>query len=209
MMMTVHEMSSDRSGIFAGDDPFALARDWYGQAKASEPNDPDAVALATVDASGMPNVRMVLLRDIEAGAFTFYTNYQSQKAVEIEGAGKAALVFHWKSLRRQIRVRGTVVREDGVQADAYYASRGLKSRLGAWASAQSQPIADRGVLMARLDAATAQYGDAPPRPAHWGGFRITPIEIEFWADGDARLHDRFRWTRATGADAWKIARLSP
>lgn len=207
--MTVHEMSSDRSGIFAGDDPFVLARAWYAEAKVNEPNDPDAVALATVDASGMPNVRMVLLREIEAGAFTFYTNYESQKAREIEGAGKAALVFHWKSLRRQIRVRGTVVREDGPQADAYYASRGLKSRLGAWASAQSQPIADRGVLMQRLDQAVAKYGDAPPRPAHWGGFRITPLEIEFWADGDARLHDRFRWMRAQVEQPWQIARLSP
>jgi pyridoxamine 5'-phosphate oxidase len=207
--MTVHDVSSDRSGIFAGDDPFALARDWFAQAKVSEPNDPDAVALATVDASGMPNVRMVLLRDIEAGAFTFYTNYQSQKAVEIEGAGKAALLFHWKSLRRQIRVRGTVAREDGPQADAYYAGRGVKSRLGAWASAQSQPIADRGVLMARMDQAVAQYGDAPPRPPHWGGFRITPLEIEFWADGEARLHDRFRWIRAQVAEGWEITRLSP
>jgi pyridoxamine 5'-phosphate oxidase len=207
--MTVHDVSNDRAGIFAGNDPFALARDWYGQAKVSEPNDPDAVALATVDAQGMPNVRVVLLREIEAGAFTFYTNYTSQKAVELEGAGKAALVFHWKSLRRQIRVRGTVAREDGVQADAYFASRGLKSRLGAWASAQSQPIADRSVLMTRLDAAVALYGDAPPRPPHWGGFRITPLEIEFWADGDARLHDRFRWRRATPADVWEINRLSP
>jgi pyridoxamine 5'-phosphate oxidase len=208
-MMTVHDRSTDRIGIFAGDDHFALARAWFAEAKVSEPNDPDAVALATVDGQGMPNVRMVLLRDIEPAAFTFYTNYTSAKAQEIEGAGKAALVFHWKSLRRQIRVRGTVAREDGAQADAYYASRGLKSRLGAWASAQSQPIADRGVLMARLDAATVQYGDAPPRPAHWGGFRITPLEIEFWADGDARLHDRFRWTRPTAAAAWEIERLSP
>jgi pyridoxamine 5'-phosphate oxidase len=207
--MTIHDVSTDRSGIFAGSDPFTLARDWFALAKASEPNDPDAVALATVDAQGMPNVRIVLLREIEAAAFTFYTNYTSQKAVEIEGAGKAALVFHWKSLRRQIRVRGTVAREDGVQADDYFASRGLKSRLGAWASAQSQPIADRGVLMARLDQATAQYGEAPPRPAHWGGFRITPVEIEFWSDGEARLHDRFRWTRASADMAWEINRLSP
>lgn len=207
--MTAYDRSTDRSGIFAGEDPFALARAWHAEATVTEPNDPDAVALATVDAQGMPNVRIVLLRDIEAAAFTFYTNYTSQKAQEIEGAGKAAIVFHWKSLRRQIRVRGIVAREDGAQADAYFASRGLKSRLGTWASAQSQPIADRGVLMGRLDQATAQFGGAPPRPPHWGGFRITPVEIEFWADGDARLHDRFRWTRATVADAWKIERLSP
>jgi pyridoxamine 5'-phosphate oxidase len=207
--MTVHDRSTDRTGIFAGDDPFALARAWFAEAKASEPNDPDAVALATVDAEGMPNVRMVLLRDIEPAAFTFYTNYTSTKANEIEGAGKAALAFHWKSLRRQIRVRGMVAREDGAQADAYFASRGLKSRLGAWASDQSKPLENRSVLMTRLDQAAAQFGDAPPRPPHWGGFRITPLEIEFWADGEARLHDRFRWTRVTAVDVWEIERVSP
>lgn len=204
-----HDLSHDRSGIFAGDDPFALARDWFAQAKETEPNDPDAVALATVDASGMPNVRIVLLRNIEAGAFTFYTNYTSQKAQEIESAGKAALVFHWKSLRRQIRVRGAVTREDGAQADAYFASRGLKSRLGAWASDQSAPLTDLSVLMTRLEQATEKYGTTPPRPPHWGGFRITPVEVEFWADGEARLHDRFRWTRSKPGAAWEVTRLSP
>jgi pyridoxamine 5'-phosphate oxidase len=200
---------SDRTGIFAGDDPFAIARDWLAQAEASEPNDPNAIALATVDADGLPNARMVLLKEIEAGAFVFYTNYGSAKAREIEATGKAAFVCHWKSLRRQLRVRGTVTREDGPQADAYYQSRSLKSRLGAWASDQSQPLSSRAALMAEVAKVTAQKGTHPERPPYWGGFRLTPVEIEFWADGAFRLHDRFRWTRADASDPWAISRLNP
>jgi pyridoxamine 5'-phosphate oxidase len=141
----------DRTGIFAGDDPFAIARTWLAEAEPTEPNDPNAIALATVDAAGLPNVRMVLLKDIEADAFVFYTNYTSRKGQEIEGSGKAAFVLHWKSLRRQIRVRGVTEREEGPKADEYYASRSLKSRLGAWASAQSQPLSSRAALMADVD----------------------------------------------------------
>ncbi|MGR3638634.1 pyridoxamine 5'-phosphate oxidase [Alterinioella nitratireducens] len=200
---------SDRTGIFAGDDPFAIARDWLAQAEASEPNDPNAIALATVDADGLPNARMVLLKEIEAGAFVFYTNYGSAKAREIEATGKAAFVCHWKSLRRQLRVRGTVTREDGPQADAYYQSRSLKSRLGAWASDQSQPLSSRAALMAEVAKVTAQKGTHPERPPYWGGFRLSPVEIEFWADGAFRLHDRFRWTRADASDPWAISRLNP
>jgi len=200
---------SDRTGIFAGDDPFAIARDWLAQAEASEPNDPNAIALATVDADGLPNARMVLLKEIEAGAFVFYTNYGSAKAREIEATGKAAFVCHWKSLRRQLRVRGTVTREDGPQADAYYQSRSLKSRLGAWASDQSRPLSSRAALMAEVAKVTAQKGTHPERPPYWGGFRLTPVEIEFWADGAFRLHDRFRWTRADASDPWAISRLNP
>ncbi len=200
---------SDRTGIFAGDDPFAIARDWLAQAEASEPNDPNAIALATVDADGLPNARMVLLKEIEAGAFVFYTNYGSAKAREVEANGKAAFVCHWKSLRRQLRVRGTVTREDGPQADAYYQSRSLKSRLGAWASDQSQPLSSRAALMAEVAKVTAQKGTHPERPPYWGGFRLTPVEIEFWADGAFRLHDRFRWTRADASDPWAISRLNP
>lgn len=200
---------SDRSGIFAGDDPFAIARGWLTEAAVSEPNDPDAMALATVDASGLPNVRMVLLKEIEPAAFVFYTNYGSAKAVEIDGAGKAALVLHWKSLRRQIRVRGLVSREEGQKADAYFASRSLKSRLGAWASHQSQPLSSRGALVAEVARVTAEHGMAPKRPPFWGGYRITPLEIEFWADGAFRLHDRFRWSRGSVAEAWTIQRLNP
>ena len=200
---------SDRTGIFAGDDPFEIARRWLSEAEASEINDPNAIALSTVDADGMPNVRMVLLKEIEADAFVFYTNYDSRKGQEIAAAGKAAFVLHWKSLHRQIRVRGTVTREDGEKADAYFASRSLKSRLGAWASRQSQPLASRTDLMAEVAKVTARLGPNPPRPPFWGGFRITPTEIEFWADGTFRLHDRFRWIRPVEKDLWEISRLNP
>jgi pyridoxamine 5'-phosphate oxidase len=205
---------SDRGGIFAGEDPFVIAQSWLKEAEASEINDPNAIALASVDAEGMPNVRMVLLKEIEAegagqGAFVFYTNYESVKGREISAAGKAAFVMHWKSLHRQLRVRGHVTREDGPQADAYFASRSLKSRLGAWASKQSQPLSGRTALVAEVAKVTAQHGPNPARPPHWGGFRITPVEIEFWADGAFRLHDRFRWTRADAGSSWSVARLNP
>lgn len=199
----------DRTGIFAGEDPFAIARAWLAEAEPKEPNDPNAIALATVDSAGLPNVRMVLLKDIEADAFVFYTNYTSRKGQEIEASGKAAFVLHWKSLRRQIRVRGVTEREEGPQADEYYASRSLKSRLGAWASAQSQPLSSRGALMAEVAKITAMQGTNPARPAFWGGIRIRPVEIEFWADGAFRLHDRFRWSRSGIAEEWKIERLNP
>ena len=200
---------SDRTGIFAGDDPFALAQSWLDEAGAVEVNDPNAIALATVDADGLPNVRMVLLKEIEADAFVFYTNYGSAKGQEITASGKAAFVMHWKSLRRQIRVRGLVTREDGPQADAYYTSRSLQSRLGAWASQQSQPLASRGSLMADVAKITLTHGPNPKRPPFWGGFRIRPVEIEFWADGAFRLHDRFKWTRASQSDVWSVDRLNP
>jgi pyridoxamine 5'-phosphate oxidase len=200
---------SDRSGIFAGDDPFALARDWLAEATKTEPNDPNAIALSTVDADGLPNARMVLLKDIEADAFVFYTNYGSAKAVELDSAAKAAFVLHWKSLRRQIRVRGLISREDGAAADAYFASRSLQSRLGAWASQQSRPLSSRGALVAEVAKVTATKGINPPRPPFWGGYRITPVEIEFWADGPFRLHDRFRWSRSAVAVPWSVTRLNP
>ena len=199
----------DRTGIFSGDDPFVIAQSWLAEAAKVEPNDPNAIALATVDASGLPNVRMVLLKDIEAAAFVFYTNYGSAKAQEIDATGKAAFVLHWKSLRRQIRVRGLVSREDGPQADAYFASRSLQSRLGAWASHQSQPLESRGALLAEVAKITAQKGLTPARPPFWGGFRIAPLEIEFWADGTFRLHDRFRWRRENLGSAWETKRLNP
>ncbi|MFP7673145.1 pyridoxamine 5'-phosphate oxidase [Marivita sp. S0852] len=200
---------TDRTGIFAGDNPFEIARSWLKDAEAKEINDPNAIALSTVDSDGMPNVRMVLLKDIEDDAFVFYTNYESQKGQEIAASGKAAFVMHWKSLHRQIRVRGTVTREEGETADAYYASRSLKSRLGAWASKQSRPLGSRTELMADVAKLTAKLGTNPPRPPFWGGFRITPTEIEFWADGAFRLHDRFRWSRALENKSWDIKRLNP
>lgn len=200
---------SDRTGIFAGDDPFGIAKDWLALAGQSEPSDPNAIALATVDAQGLPNVRMVLLKEITEADFVFYTNYESRKAQEIDASGKAAFVLHWKSLARQIRVRGITQREDGPVADAYYQSRSLQSRIGAWASHQSQPLASRGALMAQVAKVTAQKGVKPERPPYWGGFRIVPLEIEFWSDGAFRLHDRFRWSRQDVGEAWKVTRLNP
>lgn len=199
----------DRTGIFAGDDPFAIALSWLAEAEASEINDPNAIALATVDSDGLPNVRMVLLKEIEANAFVFYTNYGSKKGRELEASGKVAFVMHWKSLRRQIRVRGLVSREEGPLADAYYASRSLKSRLGAWASQQSEPLSSRTALMAEVAKVTAKHGPNPKRPPFWGGFRLLPLEMEFWADGAFRLHDRFRWNREDIDSEWKIERLNP
>ncbi|TNJ46797.1 pyridoxamine 5'-phosphate oxidase [Phaeobacter sp. B1627] len=200
---------SDREGLFAGDDPFDIARSWLAEAEASEINDPNAIALATVDASGMPNSRMVLLKEIESAAFVFYTNYESAKARELDSSGTAAFVMHWKSLRRQIRVRGHVEKENGPQADAYFNSRSLKSRIGAWASKQSQPLASRGALMAEVAKVTALKGPNPKRPHFWGGYRLTPVEIEFWADGAFRLHDRFTWRRRKPGENWSVTRLSP
>ncbi len=200
---------NERSGIFAGTDPFEIAGRWLAEAEKTETNDPNAIALATVDPEGLPNARMVLLKEIEKDAFVFYTNYHSVKAEELDSAGKAAFVMHWKSLRRQIRVRGTISREDGPQADEYYASRSLKSRLGAWASHQSQPLDSRASLMAEVAKVTAKLGTNPPRPKFWGGYRVSPVEIEFWADGAFRLHDRFRWKRHDADSDWQVQRLNP
>lgn len=199
----------DRNGIFAGDDPFAIAKEWLAEAEEKELNDANAMSLATVDTNGLPNVRVVLLKEVEDNALVFYTNYNSVKAQELTASGKAAIVIHWKSLRRQIRARGIIEREDGPQADAYFASRSAKSRLGAWASQQSEPLENRATLEAALEAARAEHGDDPTRPPNWGGFRLTPLEMEFWADGEFRLHDRFRWTRATETADWDISRLNP
>lgn len=201
--------TSDRTGIFAGDDPFVIAQRWLTEAEATEINDPNAIALASVDAEGLPNVRMVLLKDIEPAAFVFYTNYGSTKGQELQASGKAAFVVHWKSLRRQIRVRGLVSKEEGAAADAYYASRSLKSRLGAWASEQSQPLSSRAHLMAEVAKVTVKHGPSPKRPPFWGGFRLIPLEMEFWADGNFRLHDRFRWSRQDIESKWEISRLNP
>ena len=202
-------MKKNDDDIFAGDDPFAITRAWMSEARDSELADPDAVALATVDATGLPNVRIVLMRKIEADAFVFFTNFTSQRAVEMDSSGKAAFVLHWKSLKRQIRVRGLVEREDGAVADAYYAGRPLGSRIGAWASKQSQPLGSRQELVDRVAAETERLGETPERPSFWGGFRIRPLEMEFWADGEFRLHNRFRWTRSDENAPWETQRLYP
>lgn len=204
----VHDMT-DRIGIFAGDNPFDIARAWLAEAQVSEPNDPNAIALSTVDADGMPNGRIVLLKEVEDDGFVFYTNYGSAKGQELDFSGKAAFVMHWKSLRRQIRVRGSVTREDGSQADSYFQSRHPESRIGAWASQQSQPLSSRDALVAQVEKAAVEQGPDPVRPPFWGGFRICPVEIEFWSDGASRLHDRFRWSRQGRVEPWAIDRLNP
>lgn len=201
----------ERNGIFAGDDPFDIARRWLAEATATEPNDPGAMALATVDADGLPDVRMVLLKEIEgqgsSGGFTFYTNFESAKGQQLAGQPVAAAVLHWKSQRRQIRLRGTVSRVPDAQANAYFDSRALDSRIGAWASDQSRPLDSRASLIARAAREALRHGTHPARPPHWGGFRIAPSALEFWADGAFRLHDRFRWRLCDGD--WRVDRLNP
>ena len=189
-------------------DPFLLFNQWFTEAQQSEINDPDAIALASVDADGMPSVRMVLLKEILPEGFVFYTNYTSRKSGELMATGKAAFVVHWKSLRRQIRVTGSVEQVPDAQSDAYYQTRSRGSRIGAWASQQSKPLQNRGELTAAVRKIEETYPDEVPRPTHWGGFLIRPVEIEFWADGDFRLHDRFRYTKDADGN-WASQRLYP
>ena len=207
--MKPNDRSTDRGGIFVGDDPFQLARSWLAEAAESEPNDPDAAALATVDAGGLPNVRMVLLKAIEPDGFVFFTNYESRKAQELTGAGKAAFVMHWKSLDRQIRARGVIDRVDAAQSDKYFRTRSIYSRIGAWASRQSDELDSRKTLENRVAALNNELGDNPGRPDFWGGFRMRPLEIEFWCHGADRLHDRFLWRRENIEQRWEVVRLYP
>ena len=200
---------NERTGIFKGKNPFVLFNDWLDQAKKTELNDPNAIALASTDVNGLPNVRIVLLKSIETDAFVFYTNYNSRKGEELLGSGKAAFVIHWKSIHRQIRVRGSVEKEDGLIADKYFQSRHEKSRLGAWASEQSSPLASREELISKVAHFSRKFGVSIPRPPHWGGFRLRPVEIEFWSDGEFRLHDRYRWIREDDNYDWEVTRLSP
>ena len=205
-----------QAGDFASaTEPFALFEAWFTEAQVHEPNDPNAMALATVDAAGMPNVRMVLLKGVDptvhaARGFVFYTNMESAKGVELLGASKAALCFHWKSLRRQVRVRGGVSLVSDGEADAYFATRARGSRLGAWASDQSRVLESRFALEKAVAAVTLRYpiGDIP-RPAHWSGFRITPLEMEFWHDRPFRLHDRVAFRREAPSESWGKVRLYP
>ncbi|MBC6441739.1 MAG: pyridoxamine 5'-phosphate oxidase [Rhodobacteraceae bacterium] len=207
--MKPNDISVDRDGMFAGDDPFVIVRTWLSEAQETELNDANAMALATVDGDGLPNVRMVLLKDIREDAFVFFTNYTSQKAAELETRKKAAAVLHWKSLRRQIRFRGTVARVDRAESDIYFETRSVFSRIGAWASDQSSPLTRRSKLEARMAELKNKLGDNPGCPPFWGGYIITPLEIEFWCDGEARLHDRFRWTKTNTEGAWDVVRLNP
>ena len=198
-----------RDGIFAGDTPHLILERWMQEAAASEPADPNAMALATVDEHGMPDVRIVLMKGVSAEGVEFFTNYNSQKGQQLQSAGKAAVNFHWKGLKRQIRIRGRVEKTSADTSDAYYATRPLGSRIGAWASRQSQPLESRDALIAQVKDAQAAHGETPARPAHWGGFLLRPTEYEFWADAEYRLHDRFRWRLDDRAGKWAISRLNP
>ena len=191
------------------DDPFALFDRWFAEARVSEPNDSNAMALATADASGRPSVRMVLLKGHGPEGFIFYTNFESRKAGEILANPHVALLFHWKSLRRQIRIEGAVAQVDDATADAYFASRSRDSQLGAWASDQSRPLDRRETFLDRFEAVQARFaGRDVPRPPHWSGFRVTPARIEFWSDRAHRLHERTAY-EADGAGGWRTAMLFP
>lgn len=190
------------------EDPIALFESWLAEARDGEPNDPTAMAVATVDAQGMPSVRMVLLKDVGPQGFVFYTNFESRKGSQLLANPKAALLFHWKSLRRQVRVEGAVSRVSEAEADAYFASRPKDSQIGAWASQQSRPLEGRFELEKRVAKFAAKYGlGKVPRPAHWSGFRVAPERIEFWQDGAFRLHDRLVYHRTE--PGWRTERLYP
>ena len=214
-MTTDHQMqgelpSEDASDFFGFDDPFRLFDLWLKEAWSSEPNDANAMSLATLDDQGLPDVRIVLLKGSDERGFVFYTNSRSAKGRELAGNAKAALCLHWKSLRRQIRARGTVTMVTDAEADDYFASRPRDSQIGAWASAQSQPLESRDVFEAEIAKVTETYdGGDVPRPPHWTGYRITPVEIEFWHDRPFRLHDRLVFRRSGPGDAWGKTRLFP
>ncbi|MGQ0457764.1 MAG: pyridoxamine 5'-phosphate oxidase [Hyphomicrobium sp.] len=198
-------------------DPFILFADWFDEASQSEPSDPNAMALATVDADGLPNVRMVLLKGVDGAecaaqlrGFVFYTNFEGVKGRELIAHPKAALAFHWKSVERQVRVRGPVAVVSDAEADAYYASRPRLSRIGAWASQQSRPLEGRFALEAAVAKYTAKYADGDiPRPPYWSGFRLVPQEMEFWASRPFRLHDCIQFRRSAPNEAWMRQRLYP
>jgi len=194
--------------LLSEDDPLALFETWLREATASEPNDPNAMTLSTVDADGMPDARMVLLKTFDARGFTFYTNFESAKGRELLANPKAALSFHWKSLRRAVRVRGSVETVSGEEADAYFASRARSARIGAWASDQSRAMPDRFALEKRVAQVGLRFGlGAVPRPPNWSGFRVIPATMEFWRDRPFRLHERLVFARA--GDAWTTSRLYP
>ena len=191
-------------------EPFALFGQWLKDAAGREPNDPNAMALATVDRDGLPDVRMVLLKDFDEAGFVFYTNTQSAKGRQLLDTHKAALLFHWKSLRRQVRVRGEVSQVSAEEADAYFHSRARQSQVGAWASDQSRPLPDRFALEKRVAEYGLKFGLGEiPRPDHWTGFRVAPLSLEFWRDRAFRLHDRVQFTRAGTAANWSRQKLYP
>ncbi|WP_375428626.1 pyridoxamine 5'-phosphate oxidase [uncultured Sphingomonas sp.] len=191
------------------EDPHALFETWFAEAKTTEPNDPDAVALATADADGRPSVRMVLLKGHDERGFVIYTNQESRKGRELDARGRASLLFHWKTLRRQVRIEGTVSRVADAESDAYFATRGRDSRLGAWASDQSRDLDSREMFETRFDEVARRFeGGDVPRPPHWGGYRVAPERLEFWRDREHRLHERRLFT-PDGAGGWREGLLFP
>jgi pyridoxamine 5'-phosphate oxidase len=209
MLQTLTERLFD-DGDRADLDPFAVFEEWFALAQASEPNDPHAMAIASVDEMGLPDLRMVLLNARDTRGFCFFTNFESDKGRQLLANPKAAMVFHWKSLRRQIRLRGPIELVSPEESDAYFASRHRGSRIASAASLQSRPLASRAELVNRVEALTAEIGEGDvPRPAHWAGFRLVPAMMEFWKDSEYRLHDRVRFTRENAASPWTSARLYP
>lgn len=211
-----HETTQSGEDFSSADEPFDLFVNWMADATAKEINDPNAMALATVDDSGLPNVRMVLLKGLDGAeasvqrGFVFYTNYESAKGRELLAHKQAALLFHWKSLRRQVRIRGTIACVSDTEADEYFKSRPRGSRIGAWASQQSRPLDSRFALEKAVAAYTVKFNIGPiPRPPHWSGFRLVPLEVEFWQDRQFRLHDRVLFRRPSHGDAWSKQRLFP
>jgi len=199
----------DDAALFAESEPFALFESWFKEAKAKEPSDPNGMALATVDAAGAPDVRMVLLKGVDSG-FVFYTNAESAKGRQLEANPRAALVMHWKSLRRQVRVRGLIEPVTAAESDAYFQSRDRGARIGAWASQQSRPLEDRLALEKRIAEFAAKFGlGEVPRPDYWRGYRLLPLTIEFWRDRPFRLHDRLLFAREAPGRAWAKSRLYP
>jgi pyridoxamine 5'-phosphate oxidase len=194
----------------AAEEPFALFRLWLAEAEKTEPNDPEAMALATVDGEGLPNIRMILLKGADEGGFVFYTNCESAKGAELAADPKAALLFHWKSLGRQIRIRGLIEPATEAEADAYFATRHRESRIGACASQQSRPLPSRAALEEAVARLTREFGEGEvPRPAYWRGYRLVPLEIEFWKSGAFRLHDRIVFRRPSPQAPWHKTRLYP
>ncbi len=207
-------MDNDATGLKKGDvapeEPIKKFEQWLAEAESAEVNDPSAMSLATVDGDGMPNIRMVLMRRHDVNGFCFFTNFESQKGEELLAIKKAALCFHWKSLRKSVRVRGLVEPVSDGEADDYFFSRPRGSRIGAWASKQSRPLESRFALEKEVARYAAKFGVGEvPRPDYWSGFRIKPLSIEFWSDGKFRLHDRVRYDREGLQDAWTLTRLYP
>jgi pyridoxamine 5'-phosphate oxidase len=205
-----YAVDEDQGEVFTLDAPLALFTEWFELAKKKEVNDPNAMTLATVDSGGLPNARMVLLKDIDARGLSFFTNLESAKGTELAANPRAALVFHWKSIRRQVRFRGDVERVSDAEADAYFSTRAKGAQIGAWASPQSRPMEGRFALERRVAEETARHGFSDtPRPPHWSGFRLVPVEIEFWVNRPFRLHDRLVFRRKDAHSIWRTERLYP